>query len=107
MPVGVLTHSKYYSFLGKSSDRVEYFTTTEEDQIINFIDTEEGNVQRNLNSLFVENVGDTTLYIVPLSSDYVLIIPPHESRNLDYVKVTGIQVLGNLGQMLRFSGCFY
>ena len=82
----------------------EYYTTTSNNQVINFVD---GTNQLNLNSLFLENLEDSTMYIQPLPYEYVITIPSGESRNIDYVKVTGIKVLGNSGQKLRYSGCSY
>jgi hypothetical protein len=105
MSIGVLDHSMYYSWQKYNANPLtEYYTTTSNNQTINFID---GTNQLALNSLFIENMGSAVMYLQLLPSEYVLTIPAGESRNVDYVRVTGIKVLGNSGQTLRYSGCSY
>lgn len=105
MSIGVLDHSIYYSYQQYTDTLTEYYTTIEIDETIMFIDSNSN--QLALNSLLLENTGTSTMYIRALPSTYVVTIPSGESRSLDYVKTTGIQVLGDLGQTLRFSGCNY
>ena len=108
MSIGTLESSNMISYLPASAvNLVEYYTTVESDEIIMFVDNEDGNVQRNLNSLFVENVGDTTLFVQPIPSKYLLCIPAHESRAYDKTRTTGIKIIGEAGAILRWSGCFY
>ena len=86
---------------------MDHYTTVSANEVINFIDKVENNNQRYLNALLIENTGSSTMYIKILPSNYVMVIPSGESRAYDYVKTTGIQIMGNSSQTLRWSGCFY
>jgi len=107
MAVGNIVSSNFISYLSYTDTKKEFYTTTKTDEVINFIDTTESNQQKYLNALLLENTGSATLYIRILPSNYIMVIPSGESRAYDYVMTTGIQVLGNAGQLLRWSGCFY
>lgn len=104
MGVGVLDHSGYLSYKLATDTLTEHYTTTKNNEIIYFKD---GTEQRYLNSLLIENTGSALMYIKPVESNYCIVIPAGESRTLDYIKISGIKILGNLGQTLRWSGCFY
>lgn len=97
----------FISFLAYDDTLVEEYTTVSANEQILFIDKKENNAQRYLNALFLENTGDSVMYIQILPSDYVLVIPAGESRTYDLTKTNGIKVLGNSGQSLRWSGCFF
>jgi len=103
MGIGNLYHSGMLSYC-KYDDLKEWYTTTENQEIIPFEETD-GTV-RQLNSLFLEAEA-TDLYIRLLPSDYCIFIPSYESRNFDFKKIEGIQVMNNLGVKLRFTGQFF
>jgi hypothetical protein len=108
LSIGILQSSNMISYLPASATTLtEFYTTTSANEEITFIDTEEGNAPRKLNSLYIENVGDTTMFIQPIPSKYLLCIPAHSDRNYDLSEVRGIKVLGNSGQKLRWSGLFF
>lgn len=102
-----LHHSKYISYLAYTDTPVEYYTTVSNNETIMFVDKTEDNVQRNLNALTIENVGSATMFVQVLPSNYLLVIPSGESRSLDYVQSTGMTVIGNLGQRVRWCGCWW
>jgi len=103
MGVGSLLHSGFYSYC-KYNDLKEWYTSTAENEVINFTDSN-GN-KYGLNSLFIE-AENTSLYIRILPSDYILFVPANESRNCDFEKVQSIQVMNALGIKLRFSGQYF
>jgi hypothetical protein len=80
-----------------------WITTTSKDEIIEF---KEGQSTRQLNSLVLE-AETTDLYIRLLPSDYCLYIGAGESRRYDLESISAIQVMGNAGQKLRWSGMFW
>ncbi len=103
MSIGVLDHSGFVSYQKYDDTLLEYYTTTEADETISFL---EGTTQRYFNSLLLESI-DSDLYIRLLPFDYVIFIPSGESRNCDYIRLSSIQVMGLSGQKLRWSGFFY
>ena len=107
MSIGVLHHSKYISYLAYTDTPVEYYTTVSNNETIMFVDKTENNIQRNLNALTIENVGSNPMYVRVLPSNYLLVIPNGESRSLDYVQSTGMTIIGNSGQNLRWSGLWW
>lgn len=102
MAIGTLLHSGFYSYCSYN-DLKEWHITTSENEVINFIDT--NNNKLALNSLFIESE-NTPLYIRILPSDYIIFIPANESRNYDFEKVQSIQVMNVLGTKFRFSGMY-
>lgn len=104
MSIGILDHAGYISYQKADEPLLEYYTTVEPDEVIMFSD---GTIQRYLNSVYIENVGDSTLFIQPIGSECCVVIPPQESRNLDYLKLTGIKILGLPGSKFRWSGCYF
>jgi hypothetical protein len=107
MSLPVSISSGFISYIPESATTLTpEYTTVEEDEVINFIDTEEGNVQRRLNALYIENTGGAALYIQPLPSKHIICIPAYESRVYDLTITTGIKVIGQANQTLRWSGCF-
>lgn len=104
MSIGNLYSCGFISYQLSTDTLLEYYTTTEENEIIMFeVDGE----SRNLNSLFIENTGDSVLYVKPYESDYVMTIPSGSSVSYDFTKCTGIQILGSAGQTLRWSGMYF
>ena len=101
MSIGALMHSGFYSYC-TYDDLKEWFILTQNNQTIVFKDT--NNQQLHLNSLFIE-AENTPLYIN--INGYILYIPANESRNCDFEKIGSIQVMGNLGQKIRFSGQYF
>jgi len=104
MSIGNLYSSGFISYQLATDTLTEYYTTVEEDEVIMFVVDGE---TRNLNSLFIENVGTGILYIKPYESDYVITIPAGDSCSYDLIKCSGIQVLGSAGQIFRWSGMCY
>jgi len=104
--IGNLMHSGFTSSL--SIDKIgdanydPWYITQINNEIINFKDT--NNQQLHLNSLFIE-AENTPLYIN--INGYILYIPVNESRNCDFEKISSIQVMGNLGQKIRWSGQYF
>lgn len=99
---------EHYGFISSvTSTTTPWFTTTESNQTINFADTTEK--PRTLNSLVI--IADTTdLYIKILpnyENESYLYIPAGKREAIDYCRITGIQILGNSGQKLRWFGLFY
>jgi len=103
MSIGALMHSGFYSYC-TYDDLKEWYELTQNNEVINFIDSTGS--QRYLNSLFIE-AENTSLYIRLLPSDHILFIPANESRNYDYEKISSIQVMNQIGTKLRFSGQFF
>ena len=101
--IGQLLHSGFYSYC-KFDNLKEWYTTTAQNEVINFVDSNGNKI--NLNSLFIE-AENTPLYIRILPGDYILYIPANESRNCDFESISSIQVMGNLGQKIRFSGQYF
>ena len=104
--IGNLMHSGFISSLpiNKLNDPNydPWYILTQNNQIIIFKDI--NNQQLHLNSLFIE-AENTPLYIN--INGYILYIPANESRNCDFEKIGSIQVMGNLGQKIRFSGQYF
>lgn len=100
----IVQHRGFISYQLATDTLVESYTTTANNEIINFSNSYGKYV---LNSLLIENTGTTTMWVKPIESDYALCIPAGESRIIDYIDITGIQILGNSGQTLRWSGCWY
>ena len=101
MSIGALMHSGFYSYC-TYDDLKEWYILTSNNQTIVFKDA--NNQQLQLNSLFIE-AENTPLYIN--INGYILYIPANESRNCDFEKIGSIQVMGNLGQKIRFSGQYF
>ena len=101
--IGQLLHSGFYSYC-TYDDLKEWYTLTEENEVINFVNST-GNT-RFLNSLFIE-AESTNLYIRLIPSDHILYIPANESRNCDFEKIASIQVMNLIGTKLRFSGQYF
>ena len=103
MPVGNLAHSGFISSIHKDN-LVEFYTTTANNQIITFTDTN-GNLN-HLNSLTIE-ADATDLFIQILPSDYCICITAGNSTTIDYCNIQQIKVLGNLGQNLKWYGLYF
>lgn len=99
-----IEHRYFVSYQLASKTLKDYYTTIINDEVIYFKKDGKG---YTLNSLLIENVGESTMWIQPIESEYVLCIPAGESKAIDYLSTNGIIVLGNLGQKLRWSGCSY
>jgi hypothetical protein len=108
MAIGILDHAGYFSYQSATDELAEYYTTASADEEILFTDN---GVSRHLNSVLIENTGSATMCIRPrireAYSPYACVIPAGESRNLDYVEVTGFKVLGASAQTLRYSGLYW
>ena len=104
--IGNLMHSGYISSLptNKLNDANydPWYILTQNNQTIVFKDI--NNQQLHLNSLFIE-AENTPLYIN--INGYILYIPANESRNCDFESISSIQVMGNLGQKIRWSGQYF
>jgi len=103
MPVGNLAHSGFISSIHKDN-LVEFYTTTANNQIITFADTN-GNLN-HLNSLTIE-ADATDLFIQILPSEYCVCIAAGNSTTIDYCNIQQIKVLGNLGQNLKWYGLYF
>jgi hypothetical protein len=103
MAIGNLYHTGYVSYC-KYDDLKEWLTTTENNQIINFLDSD--GKSRHLNSLVIE-AETTNLYIRILPGDYILFIPAGEARHYDFEDITSIQIMNLAGAKLRWSGMFW
>jgi hypothetical protein len=103
MSIGNLWHSGFISSIHKDT-LTPWYTTVANNETIEF--KEVNGQQRHLNSLFIE-AENTDLYIRIMPSDYCIFVPANESRSYDFEDVTSIQVMGNLGQNLRWSGQFF
>ena len=103
MAIGILSHSGFISSIHKDN-LVEFYTTTANNQIITFTDTN-GN-SNHLNSLTIE-ADATDLFIQILPSEYCVYIPANNSSTIDYCDIKQIKVLGNLGQKIKWYGLFY
>jgi len=103
MPIGNLAHSGFISSIHKSN-LVEFYTTTANNQIITFTDTN-GN-SNHLNSLTIE-ADATDLFIQILPSEYCVCIAAGNSTTIDYCNIQQIKVLGNLGQNLKWYGLYF
>ena len=101
--IGQLLHSGFYSYC-TYDDLKEWYELTQNNEVINFIDST-GNT-RFLNSLFIE-AENTSLYIRILPSDHILFIPSNESREYNYEKISSIQVMNPISTKLRFSGQYF
>jgi len=101
--IGTTLHSGYISYC-KYDALTEWYTTTENQEVISFEETD-GTV-RQLNSLFIESE-NTSLFIRILPGDFILYVPANESRNFDFKKIESIQVMHNLGVKLRWSGQYF
>lgn len=97
-------HRYFVSYQLASERLEEYYTTVANNEIIYFRKDGKG---YTLNSLLIENVGDSTMWVQPIESNYALCIPAGESKAIDYLSTDGIIVLGNLGQKVRWFGCSY
>jgi len=104
--IGQLLHSGFISSLPVSkigdANYDPWYTTTSENEVINFIDSN-GN-KANLNSLLIE-AENTSLYIK--IDDFILYVPVTESRSYDYEKIQSIQVMNALGTKFRWSGQYF
>lgn len=103
MGIGNLYHSGYISYC-KYDALAEWYTTTEDNEVIEFKETD--GTQRQLNSLYIEAEA-TDLYIRMIPSDYCIFVPANESRNYDFEKIQSIQIMNLAGTKLRWSGLFY
>lgn len=102
--IGNLLHSGFISSIHKDN-LTPWITTTEADQVINFID--QSGSKRILNSLTID-AETTDLYIQILPSEYCIYIKAGEiGGGIDFLRIEQIKVLGLSGQKLRWSGLFY
>lgn len=95
-------HTGYLSSI-KYDDLVAWYTTVEDNEIIEFKD---GDTQKTLNSLLIEAEA-TPLFIQLLPSEYCLYIPANSSRTYDFESIESIQVRNATGVKLRWSGMYY
>jgi len=101
--IGNLAHSGYISSIHKDN-LTPFYTTISNNEIISFTDAQGKN--QNLNSLTIE-ADNTALYIQVLPSEYCVYIPVNGSTTIDFLKISQIKVLGNLGQKIKWYGKFY
>ena len=94
-----------YTYLTVGSTMIEYYTTTKANEIIRF--TEADGTQRYLNDTLVENCGITVMFVLPLNGIHPICIPAGEARIIEETAMSGIQIIGDAGQKLRYSGCYY
>lgn len=94
-----------FTYLTAGSALAEYYTTVSANEIIRF--TEADGTQIYLDNTLVENCGASVMYVLPLNGIHPICIPAGENRNIDEAQITGIQIMGNAGQKLRYSGCYY
>jgi hypothetical protein len=102
MAIAEVYHSGFLSSI-KYDNLSPWYTTTSNNQTIEFKDSN-GN-QRQLNSLTIFS-DSTPLYIRILPSDYCIYIPPNSFISYDFQRVEKIQVMGNSGQKIRWYGMF-
>lgn len=98
-----LIHSGFISSIHKDA-LSPWVTTTKNNEIIEF--KESNGQQRYLNALTIFSEA-TPLYIRILPSDYCIYLEPNSFVEYNLEKIEGIQVMGNLGQKIRWYGQFY
>jgi len=101
--IGQNFHSGFISSIHKDN-LTPFYTTISNNEIISFTDTQGKN--QNLNSLTIE-ADNTALYIQVLPSEYCVYIPANGKTTIDFLKISQIKVLGNLGQKIKWYGKFY
>lgn len=94
-----------FTYLAVGSAMTEYYTTAAANEVIRFAEAD--GTQRYLDNTLVENCGASVMYVLPLNGIHPICIPAGENRNIDEAQITGIQIMGNAGQKLRYSGCYY
>lgn len=85
-------------------DLTEWYETIENNEIINFLDSNGSRRQLNSLTIFTESTG---LRIRLLPTDFCIYIPPNSYLNIDKFKIERIQVMKNAGTKLRWYGLFF
>ena len=81
-----------------------WYTTIENNQIIEFKDA--SGDKKQLNSLYIE-AENTPLFIRILPSDYCIYSPANSSQGLNSQRIESMQVMNILGTKFRWYGQWY